>query len=88
MFENILLIYKIGKDLGLSRREINKILLFDNTNHPTLYLVLMIVGIIGAVIIGVAIVIFGIYLSRNTYPAGTLYSTISKKDFRRKREKK
>jgi len=62
--------------------------IFDNTNHPTLYLVLMIVGIIGAVLIGVAIVIFGIYVSRNTYPAGTLYSTVSKKDFRRKREKK
>ncbi|MFX1476852.1 MAG: hypothetical protein ACFFCI_01855 [Promethearchaeota archaeon] len=88
MFKDILTYYKLGKQLGLNRKEINKIFIFDNTNHPTLYLVLMIVGIIGAVLIGVAIIIFGVYLSRNTYLTGTLYSTVSEKDFRRKREKK
>ena len=82
MFKDILTFYQIGKALGLSRKEINKILIFDNTNHPTLYLVLMIVGIIGAVLFGIAMVIWGIFISRNTYPAGALYSTIKKKDFK------
>ena len=85
MFKDIVEFYKIGKDLGLSRRDINQIFLFGNTNHPTLYLVLMIIGIIGAILIGTFVIIAGIHISRNTYPTGARYSTIKGKDFKRKK---
>lgn len=82
MFEKIFQIYKIGKELGLNKKEINKILLFENSKHPTLYLVLMILAIIAT---GALVIIFGITIAKNTYPAGTLYSTVKKKDFKNKK---
>jgi len=83
MFKDILRYYKIGKQLGLSRKEINKIFIFDNTSHPTLYLVLMIVGI---VLFGAVMIFLGVFIIRNTYlSSGALYSTVKKKDFKQKK---
>ncbi|MFX0042855.1 MAG: hypothetical protein ACFE8L_08075 [Candidatus Hodarchaeota archaeon] len=82
MFKHIFQLYNVGKDLGLSKKEINKILIFDNTRHPTLYLVLLIIAIVA---FGVIVIILGIVVARNVYPQGALYSTVKKKDFKRKR---
>ncbi|MFW9866607.1 MAG: hypothetical protein ACFFEN_10970 [Candidatus Thorarchaeota archaeon] len=85
MFKDLLNYYKIGKQIGLSRKEINKIFIFDNTNHPTLYLVLMIVGII---LFGVAMVFLGVFIMQRTYlSSGALYSTVKEKDFKQKKVK-
>ena len=82
MFKDILRYYKLGKQLGLSRKEINKIFIFDNTNHPTLYLTLMIVGII---LFGVVMVLLGVFIMQRTYlSSGALYSTVKEKDFKQK----
>lgn len=84
MFENIFQLVKIGKDLGLNKREISKILLFNNTKNPTLYTILMIIGIIftGIIVIFVAVIVIREFI----YPAGTLYSTVKTKDFKKKKE--
>ncbi|MFW9946899.1 MAG: hypothetical protein ACFFDX_08745 [Candidatus Odinarchaeota archaeon] len=82
MFKEIFQLYKLGKELGLNKKEINKILIFDNTKHPTLYLVLFIIAIVAT---GVIAIVLGIVLTRNTYPQGALYSTVKRKDFKRKR---
>ncbi len=82
MFKQIFQLYKIGKELGLNKKEINNLLIFDNTKHPTLYLVLLIVAIVGT---GIIAIILSIVISRNVYPQGTLYSTVKRKDFKRKR---
>jgi hypothetical protein len=82
MFENIIQLNKIGKELGLSKKEINKVLLFDNSRHPSLYKILMIIIF---VFVGVIVIILGIEASRHIYPAGTLYSTVKIKDFKSKK---
>lgn len=85
MFRDIIQFFKIGKELGLSRKEINKIFIFENTEHPALYLFLMIIGI---VLLGAVILIAGIFIARNVYPEGALYSTVKEKDFKSKTKKK
>jgi len=76
---------KIGKELGLSKKEISKVLLFNNTKNPILYTILMIVAIIFS---GIIIVFIVIVVSRNIYPAGALYSTVKTKDFKAKKKSK
>jgi hypothetical protein len=84
MLENLLQLFKIGKELGLNKKEISKILLFNNTKNPTLYTILMIVGIIftGAIII---LIVVTVIASRDWYPAGTLYSTVKIKDVKERK---
>lgn len=85
MLENFFHLVKIGKKLGLSKKEINKALLFGNSKHSILYLLLIIATII---VVGIVIMISGILwvleieASRHVYPAGTLYSTVKIKDFK------
>jgi len=78
MMKDIIQLFKIGKDLGLSKKEINKVLVFDNSKHILLYESLMIIIFI---LFGIIIIILGIEASRNTYAAGTFYSTVRIKDF-------
>ena len=82
MLEKLFQLNKIGKELGLSKKQINKILLFDNSRYPLLYKILMIITF---VFVGVIIIILGIEASRHIYPAGALYSTVKIKDFKGKK---
>jgi len=84
MFENLFQLNKIGKELGLSRKDINKVLLFNNSKHSLLYTSLLrIVFIFFGVLIITLIIILGIEASRNTYAAGTYYSTVKIKDYKK-----
>ena len=82
LFREFFQLYKIGKELGLSKKEINRVLLFNNSRYPLLYKILMIITFI---FVGVIIIILGIEASRHIYPAGTLYSTVKIKDFKGKK---
>jgi len=82
MLEKNFQLNKIGKELGLSKKEINKVLLFGNSRYSILYIMLMIMTFI---FVGVIILIIGIEASRHIYPAGTLYSTVKIKDFKGKK---
>jgi len=82
MLENFFQLYKIGKELGLSKKDINKVLIFDNSKHTLLYKSLLIISFI---FFGIIIIILGIEASRNTYAAGTFYSTVRIKDFNEKK---
>ena len=89
MFENIIKFYRLGKELGLTKKEINNLLLFKNYQHSRLYMFLFVFLMI--IIITLSTIIIGfsiIQLNRNTYPAGTRYSTVKIKDFRIKNDKK
>ena len=81
MLEKIFQLYKIGKRLGLSKKEINRIFLFDDCRYPLFLKILM---IIISIILGIFIIIIGIEASSHIYPAGTLYSTVKLKDFDKK----
>ena len=78
MIKDIIQLFKIGKELGLSKKERNKVLIFDNSKYTLLYKSLLIISFI---FFGVIIIILGIEASRNTYAAGTYYSTVRIKDF-------
>ena len=82
MLENFFQLNKIGKELGLSKKEINKIFLFDNSKYPLIFTILIIIIFI---FLGVFIIILGIEASRHIYPAGTLYSTVKIRDFQAKK---
>lgn len=81
MFDKIFNLYKIGEGLGLSRKEINKVFLFDNSKHSLLYKILLIIVVS---FLGFLIILVGIEISTHIYPAGTLYSTVRVNDFKKK----
>jgi ABC-type phosphate/phosphonate transport system permease subunit len=83
VIDNLFQLVKIGKELGLSKKEITKVLLFNNTKNPTLYTILMILAIIFS---GIIIIFIAIVVARNIYPAGALYSTVKTKDFKAKKK--
>ena len=75
-------LYKIGKELGLSKKEINRVFLFDDSRNPLLFKIILIIIFI---FLGIFVIILGIEASRHIYPAGTLYSTVKIKDFKSKK---
>ncbi len=85
MLENFFQLVKIGKELGLSKKEINRVLLFGNSKYSILYILLIIATFIVVGIVIMILVILGIEASRDVYPAGTLYSTVKIKDFKEKK---
>ena len=82
MLEKFFQLIKIGKNLGLSKKEISTVFLFDDSKYPLFFKILL---IIITIFLGIFIIIIGIEASRHIYPAGTLYSTIKIKDFKTKK---
>ena len=84
-FKDIFQLYKIGKELGLSREEINSTLLFKN-RFPLILALMLIVFIAVFTIFfwNVAILLYA-KSTESVYPRGAAYSSISLKDFRDKR---
>ena len=82
MMKDLIQLYKIGKELGLSKKEINKVLFYDSTKNRV---VLLIISIIIFSIVGYFIVLFIESAISNTYPTGTKYSTVKIKDFDKKK---
>lgn len=82
MFKELIQFYKIGTEMGLNRKEINRIFLAEG-KHSAIFILLI---IFGAIATGVAIILAIIFASSkaNVYPAGALYSTVRSKDFKKK----
>jgi len=85
MIVDIIKFYEVGKELGLTKKEIIQILIFDDSKYAYLWRFLLILFML--------LIIFGwfnsvIFLTRkineNVYPTGTMYSTVKHKDFRKK----
>ena len=85
MIGNFIRIYEIGRELGLTNKEIKSLRYFNNPKHATLSKLKMIIIIITFSVI--SIMIFYILINRNTYPAGTKYSTVKIEDFQLKNDK-
>lgn len=84
MIDDIIRLYKVGKELGLTRKEISKILLFDNTKRPRVYNLLLLLILFLIIIFSVfSVHVLSRYVANNTYARGTLYSTIRIKDFKK-----
>jgi len=75
-------LHKIGKELGLSKKEVNKVLFYDNITNKTILLIILIIAFS---IVGYFIGLFIESTITNTYPSGTKYSTVKIKDFDKKK---
>ena len=81
MLENYFQLIKIGKELGLSKLEINRVFLFEDSKNPLFYRILV---IIIAMSIGFFLILFVFEFGEYIYPSGSLYSTVKIKDFDKK----
>ena len=80
--KDLIQLYKIGKELGLSKKEINKVLFYDNAKNRVIFLIIYIIFFS---IVGYFIVLIIETAINNTYPSGTKYSTVKIKDFDKKK---
>ena len=82
MMKDLIQLQKIGKELGLSKKEINKVLFCDNTKNKVILLIILII------IFSIMGYFLGLFIEstiNNTYPSGTKYSTEKIKDFDKKK---
>ena len=85
MFKEIIQLYQVGKELGLTRKEINELFFFRKEAHSLRYkIIFYIILIITMSLIGLTLILIRISITRDTYPSGTKYSTIRMKDFKKK----
>jgi hypothetical protein len=85
MIQDIIEVYRIGKELGLSKKEISSLFFFENSKHRTMSTVLFIFLVVLTLTTLAVLILFAyIQIERNTYPTGTKYSTVRIKDFRLK----
>jgi len=85
VFKDIFQFYKIGKELGLTKKEINSTLLFKNRYPLILALMLIVILSVFAIFFWNAALILYAKSTEPVYPRGTLYSSINIKDFKDKK---
>lgn len=81
MFNELIQFYKIGIELGLTKKEMSRTFLFQNRRSLLLSLLIMILISIFAFILAIAFIVN----SKEIYPSGALYSSVSIKDFKDKK---
>lgn len=85
MIFDVIKFYETGKELGLTRKEISKIMLFDNSKYANIWRVLLILLMIIIIVVWFNSLVFLTHkINENVYPSGTLYSTVKLKDFEKK----
>ena len=83
MIGDIIRLYRIGRELGLSKKDLNRILLFDDTKRPRVYTLLLFLILFLILIVSIfSTFTIQSYVFKNTYARGTMYSTIQIKDFK------
>jgi hypothetical protein len=82
IMKDLIQLLKIGKELGLSKKEVSKLLFFDNNKNRVIFLIFLIIIIS---IAGYFIFLIIESTVNNTYPSGTRYSTVKIKDFDKKK---
>ena len=80
--KDLIQLHKIGKELGLSKKEVNKVLFYDNNKNRVIFLIFLIVIFS---ILGYFIILVVDSAISNTYASGTRYSTVKIKDFKKKK---
>lgn len=87
MISDIIRLYKIGRDLGLTKKEINNILFYKN-HKGIVNSILFWVIILMAIFFTFFIVFLNVDFNNSTYPSGTKYSTVKIKDFHELRNRR
>lgn len=85
MFNDLLQFYKIGKGLGLTKKEINQIFFFQKKIPLSIgLLVILIVSILTFFLWNIIVLIY-IQNSGTVYAEGTFYGSVSINDFKKKK---
>jgi len=86
MFKELIDIYHIGEDLGLTRKEINRSFFFnEETNRLRNRIIFHIIMLIIVVVIGLTLILLTTTsVVKDTYPSGARYSTIKIGDFKKR----
>ncbi len=79
-FDELFQIYKIGRELGLSKKEIINTII-SKQNRPLLFFIILIIVISLIAVFAWTIGFISISRENTTYARGTLYSTVNVKDF-------
>jgi len=85
IFKDIFQLYEIGKELGLSRKEINSTLLFKNQYPLILALMIIIILMFFAFIFWDIALLLYMRTTEPVYTEGTFYSSVSLKEFKDKK---
>ena len=85
MITGILKFYKVGKELGLTKKEINQVMIFDDRKHAYLWRFLLFF-VMFLILIGWfnSLLFLTQKINENVYASGTLYSTVKLKEFKKK----
>ncbi|MHA2186469.1 MAG: hypothetical protein ACXAAI_15870, partial [Promethearchaeota archaeon] len=77
-------LFEVGKELGLKKKEISKVIFINNPKRLTFFAALIIIVFI---VFGILIAVFflGTPAVKDTYPSGSYYSTAKNKDFKGRR---
>ena len=90
MFDEIISLYKVGKELGLTKKEINNVLFYKNrksfVNSILFWIIFLIILIV--TFFTISIVFLNVDLNNSTYPSGSRYSTVKIKDFHQLRNRR
>jgi len=85
MITSILNFYKVGKELGLTKKEINQVMIFDNRKHAFLWRFLLFFVMLLILMSWFNTLLFLTQkINQNVYASGTLYSTVKLKEFKKK----
>jgi len=87
MKREIIQLHKIGKELGITKKEIDKVFFYDNFWGKHIGGIMLILILLFVVFL---IILSSLYLppyipKDNTYKTGTLYSTVRIKDFNKRK---
>ena len=85
IYKDIFQLYEIGKELGLSRKEINSTLLFKNQYPLILALMIIIILMFFAFIFWDIALLLYMRTTEPVYTEGTFYSSVSLKEFKDKK---
>jgi len=83
MKRELIQLFKIGRELGLTKKEIHKVFFYDNfkDKHFGGIMLIIILIFIGFIIILSSLSVPPYIPKNNTYQTGTFYSTVRIKDF-------
>lgn len=81
MFKKLIQFYKIGSDLGLTKKDMGQTFLFQKRRSLFLSLLIIILISIFSFILAITFIVN----SKEIYPSGALYSSVSINEFKNKK---
>ena len=85
MIKDFSQLFQIGKDLGLNKKEIKNVFSVGDAKYLKLAVIVIILMFVFFFAYTAITMISANYVHDTTYASGTYYSTVKKKDFKRRK---